>query len=72
MNAGNVRLARQTHSRRWISGLGLAGCVGAFTAILIEMGGRSPLKLLVLGGLVAASFAGEAVYRRFRKTTYRA
>jgi len=71
VNAANVHLARQTRSRRWISGLGVAGCVGAFIAILIEMGGRSPFKLVVLGGLVAASFAGEAVYRHFRKTAYR-
>jgi amino acid transporter len=66
VNAANVHLARQTHSRRWISALGVAGCAGAFIAILIEMGGRSPFKLVVLGGLIAASFAGEAVYGRFR------
>ena len=71
VNAANVHLARQTHSRRWISALGVAGCAGAFIAILIEMGGRSPFKLVVLGGLIAVSFAGEAVYRRFRKTAYR-
>ncbi len=67
VNAANVRLARQTRSRRWISGLGLAGCVGAFLAIVIEMAGRSALTLAVPAGLIAVSFAGEAVYRRFRR-----
>jgi amino acid transporter len=66
VNAANLRLAAKTHSRRWISWLGLAGCASAFAAILVEVGGRSPSKLLVVGGLIVVSFAGEAVYRRFR------
>ena len=66
VNAANMRLARQTGSRRWVSAVGLAGCVGAFISILIEMGSSSPLKLVVLGVLVGVSFAVEAVYRRFR------
>jgi amino acid transporter len=69
VNAANLRLAPQTRSRRLIPVLGLAGCVGAFVAIVIEMGTRSPAKLLVVGALLATSFAGEAVYRRFRDKT---
>jgi len=70
VNLANVRLSRKTRSRRWISMVALVGCAAALVAILVEMGGRSPLKLLVLGGLVTASFAGELLYRRFRDRTY--
>jgi amino acid transporter len=72
VNTANVRLASRTHSRRWISLLGIAGCLAGLVSIVVVVGGRSPRKLAVLGGLLAVSFGGEAVYRRFRRTTYRA
>ena len=70
VNLAAIRLSRKTGGRRWVSAAGLAGCVAALVAILLEVGRAAPLRLLVLAAMLAVSFGGEAVYRRMRKGTY--
>ena len=63
VNLANVRLAKQTASRRWISGLGVATCLGALLALLWQTAVTSPRQLWILGLMVGLAFAIEAGYR---------
>ena len=63
VNLANIRLAAQTSSRRWISGLGVAACLGALLALLWQTVIISPQRLWVLAALVGLAFVIEAGYR---------
>jgi amino acid transporter len=64
VNAANVRLYRDSGSRRWISGMGVIVCLAALSALVWQTLRTSPGKLWVLGGMVGASFLIEVLYRR--------
>jgi amino acid transporter len=63
VNLANVRMAAQTASHRWISGLGVAACLGALVALLWQTATNSPQQLWVLGAMVGLAFGIEAGYR---------
>ena len=67
VNVANVKLARRTHSRRWISVLGAGACVGALLALMGHIATTRPTDLLVLAALLVLTFVGEATYQQRRR-----
>jgi len=65
VNLANVRMSKQTASHRWISGLGVAACLGALLALLWQTATTSPQQLWVLGLMVGLAFMIEGGYRVF-------
>jgi len=66
VNASNIKLADQTDSKRWISIVGLAGCLLAFGALIWYTISSDPAKLWILGGMVTLVFVIEFSYREYR------
>ncbi len=66
VNASNIKLANQTNSRRWISIIGLVGCLLAFGALLWYTITHDPANLWILGGMVVFVFLVEFIYREYR------
>ena len=67
VNAANVRRARETHSRAWISVIGAVACGAAFGALVWETARSSPEKLWILAALVGLAVAIEGAYRLGRR-----
>ena len=67
VNVANVKLAGTTHSRRSISVVGAGACFGALIALVAHIATTRPLDLLLLGGLLAATYVGEATYQQRRR-----
>jgi amino acid transporter len=65
VNLANARLAEETGSRRWLSLLGAALCLGALLVLLGQTWRTSPARLGVLGGMLALAAAVEGSYRVF-------
>jgi len=65
VNLANARLAGETGSRRWLSLLGAALCLGALLILLRQTWTTSPARLGVLGGMVGLAVAVEGSYRVF-------
>ncbi len=63
VNLANVRMAKQTASHGWISGLGTVACLGALLALLWQTATTSPQQLWVLGLMVGLAVVIEAGYR---------
>lgn len=63
VNAANVKLANQTHSRKWISVGGVVLCLGALLCLLWKTGVRSPALLGVPLAMLALAFLVEATFR---------
>lgn len=63
VNWANVRLHRQTDSRRWISFLGAVVCVAALVVLLTQTARQQPENLLVVVIMVGLSFAIEFIFR---------
>jgi hypothetical protein len=64
VNASNARLARRTASSRAVSFLGLAACLMAFFALILNRSRKAPGDLWVLGVMVGSSFLIEGIYRK--------
>ena len=67
VNVANVKLAQSTDSRRWISVVAACACAGALIALMTHIATTRPLDLLLLVGLLVATFIGEATYQRRRR-----
>jgi amino acid transporter len=67
VNLANVHLADRTHSHRTISVLGAVMCVGALIALIAHIAADRPQDLLLLGGLLVLTYAGEATYQHRRR-----
>jgi hypothetical protein len=67
VNFANVRLYQQTHSYRWISGLGAMACLGAVIVLLQHTAQTQPRNLWVVVVMVSLAFAIEALYRQFAR-----
>jgi amino acid transporter len=67
VNIANVRLARDTGSRAWISGLAALSTGVALVVLCIEVDENPATRnhLWILVGMLAVSLATEVVYRRF-------
>jgi amino acid transporter len=66
VNAGHLKLYRETGARPGLIWLALAGCLAAFAVLVYYVLRHSPLTLAVLAGVVAFSFAAERLYRKHR------
>lgn len=71
VNVANVRLARETGSRRWISALAALTTLGALVILCINVDENPASRnhLWILAGMIAASVIIETVYRRFTGRT---
>ncbi len=67
VNMANVRLADRTQSHKAMSILGAAACVGALIALLAHIATDRPQDLVLLGGLLTLTYAGEATYQHRRR-----
>ncbi|MES0881601.1 APC family permease [Roseibium sp. SCP14] len=69
VNHANVRRAKDTESQAWISMLGMAACAFALFALCWQVWRveTTPFHVLILVGMIAASFAIEIVYRKAAK-----
>ena len=67
VNIANVRLARQTDSRVWLSGLAALCTAAALVVLCVEVDENPATRdhLWILVGMIVASLAIEIVYRRF-------
>jgi len=63
VNAANVRLADQTHSRRWISVVGAMLCLSALVCLLWQNALRSVHQLWIPFAMVGIAFLVEAGFR---------
>ncbi len=63
VNAANVRQARETNSRRWISRAGLVACIAAFGALVWHSAATDPAKLWVLVIMLGIAVGIEGGYR---------
>lgn len=64
VNAANLKLHEKTGSKRWISALGVLACLGAFGVLIWQTAKSAPEKLVILAGLIVASFAIEIIYKK--------
>lgn len=65
VNMVNVRLAKQTESKAWISALGTLACGVALVILCVETD-ENPISrwhLWILAGMIAGSFLIEVIYR---------
>jgi amino acid transporter len=63
VNAANAVLAGDTRSRRALSLIGVALCIGALGSLIWQTARSSPAQLWFLFAMVAAAFLIEAAYR---------
>ena len=63
VNFSNFRLHKETSSRRWISGAGLASCAFAFAILIWYTVTTSPSDVWILAVMIIASFVIEIIYR---------
>ena len=68
VNCANIVLAERTHSRRWISGLGVLFCLGALASLIRYTLNSAPANIWILAAMLALAFLIEAIYRLWRKT----
>ena len=66
VNIANVRLARETGSRAWISGLAALSTAVALVVLCVEVDENPATRhhLWILAGMILLSFGFEFVYRR--------
>jgi amino acid transporter len=64
VNAANVRLSKETMSRRWISLVGVIACLVAFFVLVWQRAISSPDTLVILGVMIGLSFLIEVVYKK--------
>jgi len=64
VNLANVRLADRTESRKSVSLLGTAACLGALGALIAHIASESPTDLILMAGLLVITFVGEASYQK--------
>ncbi len=63
VNAANAKLAGETGSRKWISGLGGGLCLAALGALLWQTAATAPGHLLILLVMAGTAFLIELTYR---------
>ena len=65
VNIANVRLARQTGSKKWLSLLGTIACIAALLALVwqTEDDPRTKQQIWILAGMLVSAFLVEVIYR---------
>ncbi len=71
VNGANAVLAKDTHSKRWLSLTGVALCIGALASLLWQTADRSPDRLWILLGMTGLAFLAELGFRLITKRTIR-
>ncbi|MEM7433673.1 MAG: APC family permease [Myxococcota bacterium] len=66
VNVANVRLAKETNSRAWLSGIAALTTTAALIVLCIEIGSKPETRnqLWILAAMVAVSFGVEMAYRK--------
>ena len=64
VNAANVKLYKETMSRRWISIFGTMACLVAFMVLLWQRAFSYPSNLLILAVMIGFSFIIEIIYKK--------
>jgi len=67
VNIANVKLASRTKANKTVSTTGAVACVGALAALIAHTATTRPADLILLGGLVLLTYAGEATYLHRRQ-----
>lgn len=69
VNLVGVRNGMEVHGSKLIAGTGAFLCLAALAALLVHSFQTSKLNLLIAGGIIAACFVSEFIYKNgFRKT----
>ena len=63
VNAANVKLADDTHSRRVFSLLGMALCMGALASLIWQTAKSAPEEIWMLAAMAGAAFIIEFIFR---------
>ncbi len=71
VNASSIRLSERTGAKRWISILGLVGCLGALVVLILQTIKTAPSDVLVLVVMVAIALVIEVTYRSITGRTIR-
>ena len=66
VNAANIKLAKETHSKWWISALGMIACLAALGALLWQTSITWPQHILILAVMVSLALGIEVLYRLLR------
>jgi len=69
VNGANVVLAHDTQSKKWLSLIGVALCLGALVSLLWQTAKNSPGRLWILLVMAGAAFIIEFAYRLITKRT---
>ncbi|PNX49834.1 MAG: amino acid transporter, partial [Thermoplasmata archaeon M9B1D] len=64
VNAANVKLYKETMSRRWISIFGTMACLVAFMVLLWQRSLSHPSNLILLVVMIGFSFIIEIIYKK--------
>jgi amino acid transporter len=64
VNWSNFRLYQKTSSHRWISGLGIVACLGAFGVLIWQSMQISQNDIWILVSMLGISFAIEIIYKK--------
>jgi len=71
VNAANVKLAKKTESKSWISILGIILCTFALIALIWQTAENRPAHLWVLIGMILLSAGIELTYSLFKKRKFK-
>jgi len=63
VNGANARLAKDTHSKRWLSLIGVGLCLSALGSLLWQTANSSPGQIWVLFAMGGTAFVIEASFR---------
>jgi hypothetical protein len=63
VNSANAKLSDETHSRRWISLIGVGLCLAALGSLFWQTTNRSPRQLWIPIIMIGLAFIAEATFR---------
>jgi len=63
VNGANVKLAKETRSKRWLSLMGVGLCLGALASLLWLSADRSPRQLWIPFAMIGVAFVIEVIFR---------
>jgi len=63
VNGANVKLSGETHSRRWLSLLGVVLCIAALITLLWQTALTSPGQIWILVAMITLAFTTELTFR---------
>jgi hypothetical protein len=71
VNFTNFRLHKKTFSKKWISMIGLIGCISALCVLVWQTTITSPENIWIFVIMVGVAFAIEIAYRKISKRTHK-